>query len=170
MRTPRRHFATPLVLTVIGAAGSSGMTSCNPPPATRNPPPPDLQPVEPPADAATTPTTTNPAPPDTTDQTPPPPEPTYAAAWTVTKRNGGCAAMRHIECPKPAEPGGPVPTCNPPGPVKYVCPDGMAMDRPIEVVRYEGQDDCFVKQEPIRCPEGATCNPPPPQKVTCPSR
>jgi hypothetical protein len=158
MRIRRRRFAAPFVVTVVGAAGSAGFTSCNPPRPYTAPPPEVGSPA--------------PAPPDPGTANADPGAPgTPAVAdrrWTVFKRGEECMAGIAVDCPK-GEPGRPMPTCNPPPPVKYACPEGLSFDRPITVVHYTGSDACMVEPEPMSCPAGAACNPPP-QPVSCPSR
>ena len=157
MRSPRRSFAAPFVITLAGACSSSPPPEPQEPP--RNPPPPEVGTTEP------TPT-----------QQPPvivanPPRPQVEKTdrrWTAFQRGKECFAGIRVECPK-AEPGKPVPTCNPPPPVKYDC-QGLSFTRPIEIVRRAGEVDCFTVPEMPPCPAGAACNPPPPQKVICPSR
>src|SRR5881394_4410208 len=110
MRSPRRSFAAPFVITMVGAAGSAGFTSCNPPRQTE--PPISKNPPDPGVDPATQPPTT---------------EPTQELAaegerrWSIYKSGADCFAMAKTECPKPATPGGPMPTCNPPPASKYTC-------------------------------------------------
>jgi hypothetical protein len=150
MRNPRRTFAAPFVITMVGAAGSAGFTSCNPPRARQ----PDT------VVGGTNPTPT--------------PEPDTANSgekrWSVYKQGEDCFATEAFECPKPATPGGPMPTCNPPPPMKYACPDNVSLEHPIEVAQWTGQTTCHVVPEPIDCPKGAMCNPPPPIEVACPTR
>jgi hypothetical protein len=151
MRNPRRSFAAPFVITMVGAAGSAGFTSCNPP--ARQPQPDPLIGKNPPA---------------------PDPQPDTAGTgerrWTVYKQGQDCfAGTANFDCPKPATPGGPVPTCNPPPPMKYACPDNVSLDHPIEVAQWNGEQTCHVVPAPIDCPKGAMCNPPPPIQVACPT-
>jgi hypothetical protein len=98
-----------------------------------------------------------------------PPRPRPAAAdgtkWTIFKNANGCEAAVAVECPK-GQPGGPMPTCNPPPPQPYTCPDNVKLDAPITIVANGGE--CFVDHGPMHCPPKAMCNPPPPQKVPCP--
>jgi len=72
-----------------------------------------------------------------------------------------------VECPK-GKPGGPMPTCNPPPPMKYACPDGVTLDKPITVITFG--DTCAIQPEPMQCPPNAICNPPRPRQVPCPTR
>jgi hypothetical protein len=157
MRTPRRSFAAPFVVTVVGAAGSAGFTSCNPPRAYTAPPP-EVGTPEPDPGTGTGPGTTGPATPSG-----------EARRWTVFKRGEECFAGIQVDCPK-GEPGQPMPTCNPPPAMKYACPADLSLERPIQVVQYAGSDGCMIEPEPISCPPGAACNPPPPQPVPCPER
>jgi hypothetical protein len=78
--------------------------------------------------------------------------------------------MLEIECPKPATPGGPVATCNPPPPVAYACPDDVTLDHALTISKLDGATECFVLDEGYTCPAGAICNPPPPRKLACPTR
>lgn len=145
MRAPRRTFATPLVVTVLGAACSA-------------PPRPAPEPVRPPV-------TTGSAAAGSGGTAPPP----QAAVqrWIVSRSADGCVAAYQVECPRPS-PGGAIATCNPPRPIPYVCPDDVTADHPIEIRRFGGAPDCFAVPPPIDCPAGATCNPPPPRRLACP--
>ena len=89
--------------------------------------------------------------------------------WTVMRSGGTCQAHVAVSCPK-GTPGQPMPTCNPPPPKAYTCPQFMTTDGAIEVVQYAGSNVCQVvnKTPPPKCPPNTMCNPPPPQKVTCP--
>ena len=158
MRTRRRSFAAPFVVTIVGAAGSAGFTSCNPPhqpqePIARNPP-----------DPGPDPTTQQPT-------TEPTPEPAVDGErrWSIFKQGTDCYAMAKIECPKPATPGGPMPTCNPPPASKYACLDEVTLDHPVEIAQWPNDTTCHIVPQPIKCPEGAMCNPPPPKQVACPT-
>jgi hypothetical protein len=154
MRSPRRTFAAPFVITMVGAAGSTGFTSCNPPRQT------DPDPViatGPPPDPGSE-TTTDPAPPQPGE-----------TRWSVYKQGADCFATVAVDCPEPASPGAPVPTCNPPPPMKYTCPDGLAMDRPIEIAQWPNATTCHVVPEPMNCPPNVACNPPPLRTVACPT-
>jgi hypothetical protein len=151
MRNPRRSFAAPFVITMVGAAGSAGFTSCNPPSQRPGPDP----------------VVGN-------NQPTPEPQPEPVASgekrWTVYKQGTDCFANEPFDCPKPSADGAPVPTCNPPPPMKYACPENVSLDHPIEIAQWSGQDSCHVVPEPIDCPKGAMCNPPPPIQVACPTR
>jgi hypothetical protein len=80
-----------------------------------------------------------------------------------------CRAYMDVRCPV-GEPGKPVPTCNPPPPIKYTCPDGFKDGDQMKIVLRAGATECFVDHGPMKCPEGAKCNPPPPRKIACPER
>ena len=156
MRSPRKSFSAPFVITtLVGAAGSAGFTSCNPPAAQRPAPDPLIG--------------KNPPAPD------PDPQPDPAAGgrkWSVYKQGADCFAIAAMDCPKPANPGGPVPTCNPPPAAKYACPEHVSLDHPIEVEQWGDAADasCYVVTDTaMSCPAGASCNPPPPMKVACPT-
>src|SRR6185503_17918472 len=102
---------------------------------------------------------------------PPPPSPSPSPSqapgtfafdqhWTVMKSGQNCQAMARVECPKPDKPGGPVPTCNPPPPMKVACPDGWDGKEAMQIVQWANQADCFVEQAMPKCPPKAACNPP----------
>jgi hypothetical protein len=145
-RTPRRTFATPLVITL--AACSSPQTTT---PPHHNPPAPQPEPGN--------------NPPPTTD--PATPAQTTEMRWHVTRMGANCAAHVDVNCPKP-EAGKPTHTCNPPPPIKYTCPEGLADKSSLEIVRYAGAAECVVVPEPVKCPPNAACNPPRPRPVICP--
>jgi len=65
--------------------------------------------------------------------------------WTVSKTPNGCQAMARVECPKPKHPGDPVPTCNPPPPMKIACPDGWDGATTLTVVQYANQANCVIE-------------------------
>ena len=160
-RSPRKIFASSFVITVAAAACVES-----------TPPPQGPQPTPAPAPAP------DPSPVVVTN--PPPPGPSQAGGstqtynfdqrWTVFKRPNGCEAMAKVECPKPTTPGGPVPTCNPPPPMKVACPDGWDGQDALTIVQYANQSTCMIEPPAMNCPKGATCNPPPPRKVACPTR
>jgi hypothetical protein len=102
-------------------------------------------------------------PPPPTDDHPATPPPTQQAptSWVVHKTTTGCVAQVKVDCPKPMP-------CNPPGPIKYTCPDNVSLDHPITIVTMG--DHCIVQREMPHCPPHAMCNPPPPQAVPCPGR
>ena len=172
MRSQRRSFAAPFVITMVGAAGSSGFTSCNPPRqtgpepviVTNPPPPPDPNAGSAGSGSAVDPGGPNPNGGYTTDNAPRPGE----TRWSIFKQGADCFAAIAVDCPKPATPGGPVPTCNPPPAMKYACPTGLSMDRPLEIARWQNDTTCHVVPEKMTCPAGAICNPPPLRAVDCP--
>ena len=186
MRSPRRHFAAPFVITI--ASAGVGACSSAPPPdqPPYNPPPPtttdqNAGPPTSPDQNAGPPTSPdqNAGPPTSPDQNAGPPRPDPRprptttpqmadTRWTVTKSGSSCMAMLQVECPK-GEPGKPMPTCNPPPPFKYDC-TGLTFDRPIQIVQQAGQADCYRIFETPKCPPQTACNPPRPQKVACPKR
>jgi hypothetical protein len=153
MRSPRRSFTAPFVVTMVGAVGSVGFTSCNPPSSRPGPDPLIAK---------------NPPPP-TTDPQPEPSQP-GEQRWTVYQQGKDCFASEKFDCPKPATPGGPMPTCNPPPPIAYACPENVMVDYPYQIAQWSGETTCHVVPQPIKCPEGAICNPPPPTQVACPTR
>lgn len=180
-RQVRRSFATPFIVTLAGsslatvACGPKPLprhenppgpsTHTNPPEPHANPPAPDTKPEEPTAGTA----------PTTDPGTPAPPAPVkepakYEQKWTVMKLKGRdeCSAMVDVQCPKP-ENGKPVPTCNPPPPIKYACPAGFEEGDTMRIILRAGATECFVNFE-VRCPDNSRCNPPPPRKVPCPER
>jgi hypothetical protein len=185
-RSIRRTFAVPFVVTLAGAASLTAVACAKKPaPLHSNPPGPTPGPhANPPApdkDPAPAPTTTDPAipapgptadsKPDTADSQPKKEPATYEHRWTVSKYKGnaGCQAFIDVNCPKP-EPGKAVPTCNPPPPIKYTCPDGFKEGDTLKIILRVGATECFVDRGPMKCPEGAKCNPPPPRKIACPER
>jgi hypothetical protein len=179
VKTPRRTFAAPLVVTlalpIAGACivktGSSpqrsgttdhrtgGGESGNPTGTHVNPP-------------RTTPTTTGPkTAPDpntstsTTVQQTNPAQPTQQASlreWHVFQNDKSCYATQKVDCPpKPA-------TCNPPPPVKLAsCPSGLEMPQGL-TIREDAPDSCAVWYPMPDCPAGMSCNPPRPQQIACP--
>lgn len=155
-RVPRRIFASPFVVTL--AAIPACFTESSPPP--QQPQVVSPKPVEPGGQP------TDPAPPAQggTAQTY-----TFDQRWTVMKSGDTCSAMQRVECPKPNKAGDPVPTCNPPPPMKIACPDGWDGKQALAIVQYANQANCMVEPPPIKCPKDAVCNPPPPRKVACPT-
>src|SRR5688572_9816195 len=175
MRSPRRTFASPMVVvlgaaaatTAAAAAGCSGRTLVNPPPTDLHHPATDAAPAPAPADAAPD----EPVGPGGGYTVAPPAKQPGEQRWHVTRAHGkaGSIAMLEIECPKPATPGGPVATCNPPPPVDYACPDDVTLDHPLTIRKLDGATECFVLPAGYTCPAGAICNPPPPRKLACPT-
>lgn len=162
-RSPRKLFASSFVVTV---ASTACFTTSNPPPPRppENPPGPiEAQPTDPP-----------PQPPASgpvqggTAQT----AQTYAfdQRWTVMKHGETCQAHARVECPKPKKAGDPVPTCNPPPPMKIECPSNWDGSSALTVVQYANQTECMVEPPPVKCPPNVACNPPPPRKTACPTR
>ena len=165
-RSPRKLFASSFVVTV------ATLPAC----FTSSPPPPPAQPRQEPVAA-------QPAPPRPVEHSvvtnPPHPSPggtaqtaqTYAfdQRWTVMKSGETCSAMADVECPKPSKPGGPVPTCNPPPPMKIECPAGWDGKNALAVVQYANTSECVIEPGPMKCPPNTKCNPPPPRKVACPT-
>src|SRR5438105_7552674 len=97
VRTPRKSFATPFVVTLAACSGSSA------PPTVVTPPP--MNP--PPATAAGDPSAPAPEPASPVKGNPPAPkrEPAaYEQRWYVQRSNSKCRATPHVDCPKP-EPG-----------------------------------------------------------------
>ena len=168
-RSPRKTFASPFVVTL--AAIPACFTGSSPPPQQPQPQV-QPQPVEPaptPAVVVTNPPPPSPggAPAQPVDQKPQTYD--FDQRWTVSKTPNGCQAMARVECPKPKHPGDPVPTCNPPPPMKIACPDGWDGATTLTVVQYANQANCVIEPAPVKCPKNATCNPPPPRKVSCPT-
>ncbi len=182
VRQIRRVFATPFIITLAG----SSLAACgpkplpkheNPPGPHSNPPAPDTQPVteqKPPPTELLPP---DPSKPIIKRDNPPPEAPQavkepakYEQRWTVMKFKGKdeCSAMVDVQCPKP-EKGKVVPTCNPPPPIKYACPDDFKDGDTLKIILRVGATDCFVDRGPMTCPPNAKCNPPPPRKVACPT-
>lgn len=160
-RSPRKIFASPFVVTL--AAMPACYTESSPPPQQ---PQPHVQPRPEPTPGEVI--VTNPPPP-TEGGTAPTQTYTFDQRWTVMKSGEACSAMARVECPKPKKPGDPVPTCNPPPPMKVACPDGWDGKAALTIVQYANQADCMIEPPPMNCPKGAMCNPPPPRKVACPT-
>jgi hypothetical protein len=76
--------------------------------------------------------------------------------------------MVDVQCPKPDKKGAPAPTCNPPPPMKYACPENWDGKSALTVVQYANSTECVIEPPPSKCPPSASCNPPPPRKVACP--
>lgn len=192
-RFPRRRFATPFVVTLAGTtalaacfvepapraarpqpqprptAGATPTEPAPPPPqVVSNPPRPTPAPTPPPQVITNPPRPTT-APPPAVIANPPPPQPVAKATrrWSIRKAGETCEAFSNDGCPT-APNGQPVPTCNPPPPIAYACPDGMTAGDPLTVVQLAGQRECQIEYGATSCPSGARCNPPPPRKVTCP--
>jgi hypothetical protein len=171
-RTLRRTFAAPFVVT-LAAMPACGPKPLNPPEPHENPPPPAAKPTEP-VVAAPDPA---PAPSEPVDSKgSPKKEPAqYERRWTVMRnmkqdaKPTECRAFIEVSCPK-SEPGKPMPTCNPPPPIPYTCPDNFPTDKgaTLKIVLRAGATECFVDHGPMNCPQGAKCNPPPPRKLACP--
>ena len=162
-RTPRKLFASPFVITLAASCSAPQQ-----PPPNVNPPPPEQPSPSPSPDVGVI---SNPPRPGTD----PSPSPSQAPGtfnseqrWTVSKSGANCMAMAKVECPKPAKPGGPMPTCNPPPPIKYACPDGFDGKEALQIVQRANDTECYVDRPMPSCPPKAMCNPPPPQKVACP--
>jgi hypothetical protein len=175
-RLPRRTFSNPFVVTL--AAIPACVSSTAPPPTTVQPEPVQVSPApvaEP--TAGTQPATPPPAappvvvanPPRPVDPPAPEPAATYDQHWRVTKSGDTCLAMADVKCPT-AAPGMPRPTCNPPPPIKYACPDGFTDGQPMTIVLRAGETECKVDFGPMKCPPKAMCNPPRPRVVACPKR
>ena len=160
-RSVRKSFASPFVITLAAAA----CVESAPPPQQPAP-----QPTPAPAPSPAPPVVvTNPPPPSSGGTAQTAQTYTFDQRWTVMKSSTGCQAMAKVECPKPSKPGGPVPTCNPPPPMKVACPDGWDGKESITIVQYANQANCMIEPPPMNCPKGAACNPPPPRKVACPT-
>ena len=166
-RVPRRTFASPFVVTL--AAAPACYTSSSPAPQAWPPPPAEQAqptPAAAPTQAAAPPDFQSPAP---VIANPPPPgtatAPAQQASWTVFKSKDGCMAAIKVSCPT-GEPGKPMPTCNPPPPFRYDCPNGVTLEKPITVITFG--DSCALEPEPIHCPPRVACNPPRPRTVPCP--
>lgn len=170
---------------MVAACGPTPLpTHANPPGPASSPGPHDNPPAPAPPPTPTTgepatptePTTGGAAPVEPPHKNPPAPqavkEPAkYEQKWTVMKFKGNadCQAMVDVTCPK-GEPGKPMPTCNPPPPIKYACPSGFQQGDTLKIVLRVGATDCFADYGPTKCPDGVKCNPPPPRKVACPER
>lgn len=122
-----------------------------------NAPRPSTQPTPAVVPAGTQPTGTAP--------NPPPPSP--MRNWTVRRTKGQCKAYVDVKCPE-GKPGEARPTCNPPPPVAYACPDSLADGETLKIVKPAGSSVCQVDYGPMTCPPNATCNPPRPRAIACP--
>lgn len=170
-RAPRKLFASPFVVTL--AAIPACYTESAPPPQQPQPQPVVQRPAEPAQGSAAEIVVANPprpAPAPAEGTAAPQPQ-TYAfdQRWTVMKHGDKCSAMVDVDCPKPKHPGDPVPTCNPPPPMKIACPDGWDGKATLAVVQYANTAECVIEPPPMKCPPGTKCNPPPPRKVACPT-
>jgi len=151
-------FANPFVITLVAMTPLASTAVADPdakpapPTKTKNPPAPKPQPPQ---------------------KNPPPPKVTpvdYDQHWTVTKIKGrGCFANPEANCPK-AAPGKAVPTCNPPPPIKYACPEDLADGGSIKIVLRANTTECFLDRGNMSCPPNMKCNPPPPKQLACPIR
>jgi hypothetical protein len=176
-RSPRRSFATPFVVTL---AGSAALAACFVEPAPRatqpqpNTTPTQVEPPQPAPHVVANPPMPAPepapaAPPPAVIANPPRPQPVAKTDrhWTVTRAGDNCRASSNDACP-PVPKGQPIPTCNPPPPMAYSCPDGSVNGESLTVVQHAGQSVCTIEAAPVTCPKGMSCNPPPPRKVACP--
>jgi hypothetical protein len=145
-RTPRRTFAAPFVVTLAAIPACYHDAQPAPQP-----------PANPPGPVVTTPPPTDPA--------TPPPAQKPNREWRITRGKDSCLAFAAATCPP--KQGDAQPTCNPPPPTKYPCPDGMT-DAALIVTQLGGEGDCFILPEMPKCPPNTACNPPPPKKVQCP--
>ena len=172
MRSPRRSFAAPFVVT-LAAIPACTVTPAppprNPPTATvvesrpqtatvvesprpnENPPPPRDPPI----------IHGNPPPPVEEPIPTPPPE----GRWLLTMSGGKCHTQASASCPQP-KPGGPRIMCNPPAPHAYECPSGMTDGASVQIVAAGA--GCQIPPPATHCPPKAMCNPPPPRRVPCP--
>jgi hypothetical protein len=160
MRSPRRTFAAPFVITSSLAACTATVVE-RPPPS--NPPP-----SNPPPTAVVVETPPH-AEPVVINANPPPPEERPVVVedrtWVVYMHDNKCTVGTHASCPK-NEPGKPMHTCNPPPPRPYECPRGMANNEQLTIE--QRGDSCMIPSPHVNCPAGAMCNPPPPRSVPCP--
>ncbi|HLL24476.1 MAG TPA: hypothetical protein VK427_20235 [Kofleriaceae bacterium] len=170
---PRKVFANPFVVT-LATLPACFVESSPPPQQPQQPVATAPRPTEqtsgeviianPPRPPRTEPTQTGPAPGQPTSQ-----PVAFDQRWTVQKRADGCQAMAQVNCPKPTKTGAPVPTCNPPPPMKIACPDGWDGTTAMTVVQYANHAHCEVERVPMDCPKGAMCKPGPPRIVSCPT-
>ena len=70
--------------------------------------------------------------------------------WTVTKA-AGQRRRTASTCPKPP-PGEPMPTCNPPPPMAYACPDGDDRNQTLTVVQLAAEHCQIEQTPPMKCP------------------
>jgi hypothetical protein len=149
VRTLRRTFAAPFVVTMAGCMVQSGSA---PPPRGPGPGPrPGPVSTAPPPDRADRPG----------DVVQGERKPTHAASWTVMKQGETCKAYVNASCPANA-------TCNPPPPTDYACTPQVSQNAPMKIIRHNGSETCQIDTGPMNCPPNVMCNPPPPQQVTCP--
>src|SRR5437870_4633296 len=157
-RAPRRIFANPFVITL--AALPACFTESSPPPqqprevTPTNPP----EPAQPPPSEEKVVVMSNPPHPSAPAT---PPAVAYEQRWTVMKQGETCQAMAKVDCPKPTKAGGPMPTCNPPPPMKIACPDGFDGKTALQVVQYANTTECVIEPAMPNCPPKTACNPPP---------
>jgi hypothetical protein len=147
-RLPKRAFTASFVVSIAALP-----TGC--PAPHKNPPPPrvssaDTVPQEP---ATQEPTAQQPSPGDQT--------------WNIVMREGTCFAHAKANCPTP-EPGKPIPTCNPPPPIAYACPEGMNNGDVVSIILRAGGTECFANLPAPKCPPTSDCNPPAPRQYACP--
>lgn len=176
MRVPRRSFAAPFV--IVAALPGCRVTSSSPPPRHVNPPPPSTGQTAP----APQPEPTGPDqvtvvnPPRPTGPTSPgvdggapnsSPSPATSKVWYITKQGATCSASLRVSCPT-GEPGKPMPTCNPPPPMKYDCPTGWDGSSQLFVTQYAGSTECVIEAPATNCAPNEKCRKPAPQKVPCP--
>lgn len=163
-RAPRKVFATPFVVTLAACGGAEAPQDQVPVTTTTVPDAPTASAV------AVVPT----AQPTAVPTSAPTGQPAADIHWTLSQDGAKCIASRNVECPKvPA--GQPIPTCNPPRPQSYKCPDGFQGQG--DIVKAAGKDTCELHRptvfHQVQCPPGVRCNPPPPQHfdpvpVPCP--
>jgi hypothetical protein len=149
MRSPRRTFAAPFVVTV----GLAGCTHIDEAPPRSVPVPRDaavVVPVPPPEPPP-------PAPLDLFEE----PDPNVTT-YTVIRYGTTCTLQYNMYCPPGAR-------CNPPRPRDWKCPAGMTTDR-ATIRQLRDQNTCTLDAEPTICTDpGTDCpTPPPPRKIPCP--
>jgi hypothetical protein len=173
-RSPRKVFANPFVITL--AAIPACFTESTSPPPQQPQQPVTTAPAQPaPGGEVVVANPPRPTPGGEAQPAPAGPAPgapqtyTFDQRWTVMKSSNGCTAMQRVDCPKPTKAGGPVPTCNPPPPMKIECPADWDGKQTLAVVQYANNEKCEIERAPMKCPQGAMCNPPPPRYVACPT-
>jgi hypothetical protein len=186
MRTPRRHFAAPFVVTTAISAAAAATAACGSskpkcldcgapmfPDRSMSPPDaalPDAAVARP--DAAVVPPDAAPptalATPDAALLVASTPfdldfEGPWPTRWNVYKHGKKCVVTLQ---PDPCPPGW---RCNPPppDPRPYKCPDGVTFERSMMIELPVGGTECVIKPDDSACfDHGANC--PGPRKVRCP--
>lgn len=142
VKTLRRTFAAPFVVTMALAPVAGADTAPNPPPPQKKPEPAKFE------------KTWN-----------------VTKSRAKGAKPADCEAMQTNTCPK-VKPGDPIPPCNPPAPTAYVCPTNaygigktFTEKDSLKILLDVGATECVIDN---RCAPNEKCNPPAPQKIACP--